>query len=108
MSNVLKDKAIEQVQGDKVICLHMKHCKSPTSTPWIALPDKAVLFRVKCNLGACRVASCLNADNETLDSFVWLWNSQKHAEVLEFRHPSLLVCFWFWFDCTELLQTPPE
>lgn len=87
MSNVLKDKAIKQVKGDKVICLHMKYFKSPISTPRIALPDKAaVLFGVKSSLGACRVASCLNTHNETLDSFVWLWNSQKHAEVLEFRH----------------------
>lgn len=87
MSNVLKDKAIKQVKGDKVICLHMKHFKCPISTPRITLPDKAeVLFKVKFNLGACRVASCLNKHNEILDSFVWLWNSQKHAEVLEFRH----------------------
>lgn len=40
MSNALKEKAIEQVKGDKVICLHVKHIKSPVSTPRIALPDK--------------------------------------------------------------------
>lgn len=42
--------------------------KSPISLLRIALPGKAaVLFRVKCNLVACRVASCLNTHNEKLD-----------------------------------------
>lgn len=99
MSNVLKDKAIERVRGDKVICLHMKHFQSPISTPWIALPDKAVLFRIKCNLGACKVASCLNTHNE-----FGYEAAKSMLRCLSSGIDHCLHAFGFGLiDCTELL-----